>query len=267
VHEAVTTLGGTLWVRNAIELDYCVGPAIRSLAGVCDKVLVGDAQSTDGTLDLLTKLADELPNVEVLGNLPWGCADNYLRISRLANMVREELDTDWHFMLQADEVIHEQSYPWIRSAIELHGAPSAFTVSRFNLFGGFDRMIRMSLPNERKPCSDRVIRLAKTSIPSFSDGESLQPAAGDCADRTGHIVIFHYGFVRDVDKLIHKTRSMQQWFHGPGSGYDTRIDKAKVQGRFDYKLWFQDHELDKPRWPHPKVAQRWVADREGQWKQ
>jgi len=263
------TLGGTLWVRNAIELDYCVEPAIRSLAGVCDQVLVGDAQSTDGTLELLTKLADELPNVEILGNLPWGCADNYMRISMLANMVREELKTDWHLMLQADEVVHEIGYETIRDAIRLQTfrAPdaSAFLLQRINLFGGFDRMIRETLPSPKKPCSDRVIRLARTHVPSWSDGESLQAQAGTCEDLSRFIPIFHYGFVRDIDKLIHKTRTMQGWFHGPGSGYDTRIDKAKVEGRFDHRLWFEEHELGPIPYLHPKVAQPWIDERKHQW--
>jgi len=260
----MTTLGGTLWVRNAIELDYCVGPAIRSLAGVCDKVLVGDAQSTDGTLDLLTKLADELPNVEILGNLPWGCADNYMRISMLANMVREQLVTDWHLMLQADEVVHEIGYDFIRRAIGLQTATEVYTMQRVNLFGSYARSIRETIPNQRKPCSDLVARLAKTHVPSFSDGESLK-VEGSVEDLGKLAPIMHYGYVRDIDKLIHKTKDMQGWFYGPGSGYDTRIDKAKVEGRFDYRLWFEEHELGPLPYEHPKVAQSWVNERKHQW--
>ena len=47
------TLGGSLFVRNAIQYDYCVEEAIESLAACCDEVFVLDCQSDDGTTEKL----------------------------------------------------------------------------------------------------------------------------------------------------------------------------------------------------------------------
>src|SRR5208282_5743966 len=110
------SLGGSIFVRNAIKYDYCVEASILSILPVCDPVVVLDCQSDDGTTELLRDLASKHPQIQLTENVLWECAPNYQRLSMLANQAIAKLNTDWHFMIQADEVLHENSIPYIRQA-------------------------------------------------------------------------------------------------------------------------------------------------------
>ena len=60
------SLGGSLFVRNAIKYDYCIEEAVLSLVPICDEITIGDAGSDDGTLDVLRKLESDHNNIKVI---------------------------------------------------------------------------------------------------------------------------------------------------------------------------------------------------------
>lgn len=256
------TLGGSVFVRNAVKYDYCIAEAIESLSECCDKVAVLEVESEDGTLELLQDTASRLSNVEVHQGGEWECADNYLRLSILANLAKSRLDTDWHFMLQADEVIHEDSFSYIRQAIESKQFES-YTVRRFNLYMDFDHCVR--LDSAKKPVSDTIVRLAKLKYEAYSDAESL--AGGNCnGSFVDKIVIFHYGFVRDRRVMVDKVIDMQRWFHGSHATPDSRVMKMKQEGReFKATEIMEPKEFMRVPMGHPKFARQWVADRKGRY--
>lgn len=255
----MSTLGGSLFVRDAIRLDYCVEAAVESLVPVCDEVVVMDCQSTDGTLDLLHAIADRHTNVRVVPDSPWEVADHYIRLAMLANAAREHLRTRWHFMLQADEVLHEVSYPMIRKAVRADGwNKTAFKVRRFNLWGTPDRYIR--LDSLHKPCSDEPTRLGRQDVPAIGDGESLIENRGPALDLLNHVTIFHYGFVRHGHALIDKVIEMQTWFHGPHSTPDERVVKMKDEGTgFVPTAIIPELDLAPIPLPHPVAALAWLS--------
>lgn len=250
------TLGGSLFVRDAIRLDYCIEAAIESLVPVCDDVVVMDCQSTDGTLDLLRTMAARHSNVRVIENSPWEVACGYVRLAILANNAREFLKTRWHFMLQADEVLHESSYPVIREAVmnDGWGLPT-FKVRRLNLWRDPDHHVSFS--STLKPCSDEPTRLGQIDVPAVGDAESLIDYQGSHRDLLHRITIFHYGFVRHG--LIEKVIDMQSWFHGPGSTPDARVVKMRDEGTgFIPQAIIPDSELVPIPLPHPEAARAWV---------
>src|SRR3989442_3600290 len=51
-------------VRNAVELDYPIVPAIRSILDVCDEVVVNVGTSEDETRELVAGIGD--PRVRIL---------------------------------------------------------------------------------------------------------------------------------------------------------------------------------------------------------
>lgn len=51
-------LGGSIFIHNAIEFDYCLEASVSSLAALCDEVVLLDASSTDGTTDLCLQLCN-----------------------------------------------------------------------------------------------------------------------------------------------------------------------------------------------------------------
>ena len=259
----MTTLGGTMFVHNAVEYDYCVAEALRSLCAACDNVVIVDASSTDGTVELLNAAATELGNLRVVTGAMWACAPDHRRLAMLSDFSASHLRTDWIFMLQADEVIHEDSIPAIREAIE-STSDDSFMVRRYNLFGDLNHYLRFDLPQIDKPCNDQIVRLARTGNPAHGD------AAGDAEslrcdphrlsfDFLDRIRIIHYGMVRRDAALIEKMITMQKWFFGHA---DPKIVGMVDQGRWDWELLKQRHMLTRLEFEHPKFSREWAEERQ-----
>lgn len=252
------TLGGSIFVRNAIEFDYCIAESIASLCAVCDRVVVVDAESADDTVDLLASLTEKHSNLELVFDVPWECARNYERLARIANIASQCLQTDWHFMLQADEVIHESSFEHIRAAVQDERFQS-YMVRRLNLFGDLNHCLRFDIPV--KPCSDEVIRLATIENVACSDAESLQVdpkhLSGELLDK---ITIFHYGFVRDDAAMLRKCRNMQSWFNGEKSHVDPRLEG--MTDVLDWTKFANRNDLMPIPMPHPMFSRQYAETRQ-----
>jgi glycosyltransferase involved in cell wall biosynthesis len=259
----MNTLGGSEFVHNAIEYDYCIKESLSSLCAVCDDVVVLDAESTDGTLDLLHDLAKERKNLRVISGGKWNCAENYHRLAKLANIAKSFLKTPWHFMLQADEVLHESSFPYIRKAIAQEGYKT-YRVRRFNLCSDLNHCFKVhDMPHERKPCNDAVFRLSVHEAMALGDAESLDDMQSFSNEYVDKIVIFHYGIVRRDFNFLNKCIDMQSWFGGQFSQPDHRIvEMKKTHGRYDWEKINPREHLQPTPMPHPIFSQQWAAERQ-----
>ena len=255
------TLGGSLFAHNAVRFDYCLEEAIHSLAALCDEVVLLEAESDDGTVDVMQRVAGEYPHVTVYDHGLWECAPDKDRLNILANQAKDLLKTDWHFMLQADEVIHEKSFPAIRDAMA-SGKAKSYRVRRFNLYRDCQSMVRLDLPNGRKPCSDEPVRLALPSLNAGGDAESIV-GGENCPDFTDRINVFHYGFVRRGDLILDKVIDMQGWFFGPGGQPDRRVVEMKAKGeQFQYDRIMTDDLLCPVPMAHPVFSVGWATERD-----
>jgi hypothetical protein len=250
------TLGGSIFVRNAIKFGYCVIEAIESLYELCDEISILECGSDDGTQKILSDWAEAKRDgphkkITLFLNHPWEVADNYHRLAVLADVARSHLSSDWHFMLQADEVLHESSFPVIRSLIER--PMNGYFCRRLNLFRSPDLFVR--LDSKKKPCGDVVCRLAKTKFGVVGDAESIGVEDGRSGEHIDQIVIFHYGYVREGAKHIAKAIDMQSWFFGPHSQPDQRIVKMRDEGNvFHPEVYFSPEDVSPIPIPHPKFS-------------
>jgi glycosyltransferase involved in cell wall biosynthesis len=253
--QVIRNIGGSVFIRNAIKYDYCILESIKSILPL-DQVVVLDCQSDDGTTEMLEEFCKHHSNIKFVKNAVWECAPNFERLAILANIAISHLDgMDWHFMIQADEVLHESSIRVIRNVV---GSYETIMCRRIHVWKDFDHQIRHDIPNQRKPASDQVIRLGKMSQLATGDAENLE--AGFCNNNwTDKIVLFHYGFVRKNEVL--KVSDMQKWFNGPNIGVDPRIIAMQGDGIFRPEVFFDDSELCKIDMPHPIVARDWVNER------
>lgn len=257
-------LGGSLFVRNAIKYDYCIREAIASLCAAVDNAVIVDASSDDGTLQVLMSIAKEHSNLEVISGAEWECErSNYSgkdRLVQLANKAKSYVDCDWHFMLQADEVIHHASIEAIRSALESYGdTATSFLCTRVNVYGDIQHYVDERAPGNIKPCSDRIVRLGRKEQDAYGDAESIESGDKRIDTYENAIVIFHYGFVRRPDVMVDKIIDMQGWF---GCGVDERALKLKEQGKgFDGREMIDSKWLRPLRHTHPTFAEQWVRER------
>ena len=245
-------LAGVLFVRNGHSLDYCFEAAIKSMQAVCDKVFVTYCESTDGTFETLMTM----DGIEILqcDEALWVSRQGREKLSYFQNISIEyaqQQGYEYVLLVQADEVLHEDSIPQIKQAIAL--GEEAYYVSRYNMWGDKNHML--NVPQSRKPCSTVVSRLTKSNFRSVDDGEGIATNTASL-DFIGKIEIFHMGFIRNNEKHIAKIKEVQGniflW---------TPDERVNLKPQFDWRDWgFTHSDLIHIHKPLPKYLDKWVEN-------
>lgn len=245
------SLGGVVFCIDAIKYDYCIEQSIECLKELVDELVILDAGSDDGTQALLEKYTDEKTQLILLDRAEWEKQKGREKLAYFQNMALSFLSTDWYFLLQADEIITEESFPYIREAIN-HPYRDSYLCERVNLWGDCNHFI--NVPINKQPCSIAVNRLARTSKKSHGDGESIEAIAS--LEFINKIMIIHYGFVRKREVMKSKIINMQEGVFQ--ITHDPKLDQGDV---FDSELWFKGKELSPIKFKHPKWVKKWVQER------
>lgn len=247
-------LAGTIFVHNAIKFDYCLKEAIESLLGFTDRVYAVDAGSDDGTQEIIKSFDERVVKI-FLSKEEWDAQQGREKLNYFTNIAIKAAQNDgfeWQFNLQADEIVHERSYPFIREAIE--GKEMSYFCTRINLWKS--PYLMLDVPQERKPCSTEIIRLAKTNYRSVGDAESIG-VDSTTFKYVKNIRIYHMGFVRDrkimKDKVIHIQKEVFQ------IDYDKKLDGIDY---FEPDRWFDPKkDLVFINEPLPQVIKEWASKR------
>lgn len=249
------TLGGNICIRNGFDLDYCWREAIQSLVNVCDVVSVSDGESTDGTQEAIREWMKYEPKI-VLNVYPWpnpkGNPDWYVD---WLDYNRNHLQADWQFQLDADEILHENSYDEIRRFID---GPQDRTgvVTRFNFWKDGQHLIPDGFC-----CSKRPIRLSPQKLFLASDGYDQRGERAAALGTATKIEIGHYGFIRKPEQFFKKERLLQGMYF---DSYDPRLEKAETfQGNWmamEGVTGWED-KLDPFTGTHPAIIHEWLRER------
>jgi hypothetical protein len=249
------TLGGSQFVRNSFLFDYCAQESIENLLEFCDKVSVVDAGSTDETIDMLHELESKHKKLSVLYLKPeeWEKTKGMGRekLCVFTDMAIARLDTDYNYYQQSDEITHENSFEFIRKAIETN--QEAYMIKRINLWAS--PYLRLNVPQNRLPCSTEIIRLAKTQYRSIGDAESLD--AQCVMDYVPYIRMYHMGFVRKKEVMKSKIINMQCGVFEM-ENYDNKLDQTEY---FNPYAYFEEKDLAPIDEPLPNIIQHWAFTR------
>lgn len=248
-------LGGTLFIYNGISMDYCFREAIRCLCELCDYVVVLDAGSTDGTQEELQN--NRGYHLVCLEGTEWQEQKGKEKLNYFTNKALDELlrfypDIDYHINLQGDEIIHHDSFPFIRQAMETNA--SGFLNRRYNLWK--DPYHMLNVVQSRKPCSSEIIRLAKPQYRSIGDAESLAIDPPLNIDFLDKIEFYHMGFVRNPLIMKRKVIHMQEQIFG--MDHDKKLD---LSDKFEPLDYFSEDDLVPIRKPLPIYVQKWAEER------
>ena len=248
------TIGGSVCIRNGNELDYCWRQCIQSLLPICNEVVVCDGESTDGTQEEVREWLKSEPKLK-LCVYPWpnpkGNPDFWVD---WLNFSRVHLKTDWHLQLDADEVLHENSYEQIGRFVQLPNQSAICT--RYNFWRDSKHLIPDGVC-----CGKHVIRLAPQRLWMASDGAHANGSEVAAIGRNTGIEIGHYGFLRKRKAFFEKAKALQGYFF---NSYDPRLAKAEThEGN-----WMQmdgicgwENKLDDFRGTHPKWIHTWLKER------
>jgi len=256
------TIGGFCAIRNAIALDYCVWQAIWSMLPICDEVAVLDAESNDGTWEMLTDMAAMYPKLKLF-RCPWTnpVGEPSFHVT-WHNQAREKLTTEWAISLEGDEIFYPESYDEIVAACQSRKTCHCY---RYN----FWRDAYSCIPHG-VCCGYNVIRVGPANQFFPDDAPDLLGRDGFIcrAAQPSNIKIGHYGWLRKRSAIFGKHRNSMAIWDGKPQG-DPRMHEAE---NFDGNWMLAPALWDRPDgWenkpipytgpPHPDYMRPWLIER------
>lgn len=214
-------LSGFICVKNAIQLDYCVELAARSLLPAVDELILCDSNSTDGTTDLLHSIPGaRVINYDVHNPVvtPWWFVN-------WQNFARVNCRYPMHVTLDADEILDDSES--CRSA-----ARKATGTHRVRLLNFWRDENTLTPAGECEP--DFVVRIAPTDRPCRYGEPYDHLPEDEMSSDIPEVVIFHLGFLRKREAFYQKSKLTHCAFNG-------RVDERLVAGYADGR---QLHEID-----------------------
>jgi len=253
-------VSGFAIARNVVKADYPIGEALKSIAPLCDEIVVAVGNSDDQTRDYILGLG--LKQLKIIDTV-W---DDELRVGGrvLADETNKALaatnpQSDWCFYIQADECIHENDVEGIRTTMKKYvnnASVDALLFDYRHFYGSYD-YIGDSRKWYRKEI--RIIRQGR-GIKSWKDAQGFRSKNNEKLRvvSTG-ARIFHYGWVKHPKHQQIKQKQFHRLWHD-----DSKLEKMVTnKEEFDYSTI---DSLEKFQETHPQLmkerikAQNWKFD-------
>jgi glycosyltransferase involved in cell wall biosynthesis len=241
-------ISGFTFIRNGCTLGYPFVAAIRSLLPLCDEVIVNVPRSTDGTLAAVQAIGD--PKIRIIQS-EW---DDTQRsggraLSHHTNLALRECRGDWCVYIQGDEVLHEDSLPAMRAAMERELANSAvqgLVVDYTHFYGSYQTVVYSFGWYYREV---RVVR-RDPSIVSVGDAQGFRTTSGEkLRVKVSGGRYHHYGFAIDPKIMRRKKENLV-----------TLYEPNPVEQRERPEGFYDDDQKVKPfTGTHPAVMRDIVA--------
>ena len=107
-------ISGFMIVKDVLRQGYPFVEAIASALPICDEFLISDGYSTDGSFEVLNRIAQLNSKVKVY-QYRWPEKKNITVLADVTNEARGKCRFPYIFSVQANEIIHEESAPVIKA--------------------------------------------------------------------------------------------------------------------------------------------------------
>lgn len=221
-------VSGFTFIKNAVKFQFPIVEAIQSILPLCDEVVVAVGDSEDGTRELVASIDSKIKIIDTV----WD--ENQKEGAVLAIETNKALNTvsktsDWCFYIQGDEVVHEDGYEEIKSAMhqwkdvkEVDGL--LFKYRHF--YGSFDYI---GISSQWYKNEIRIIKNGK-SIFSYKDAQGFRKNDNQKLKvKPLNAFIHHYGWVREPKTMELKAKNSSSLYHGK-----TEVDSIADITGFDY---------------------------------
>jgi len=204
-------ISGVTFVRNAVEFDYPLVEAVRSVLPVVDEYVLLVCESDDDTLSLACALDD--PKVRVYES---GWDETLREGGRILAAKTDEAITHaqgtWVFYLQADEVVHEDDIPRIRKLAERYAGTLEVEGLVFDYLHFYGTYFTVQRSRKWYAREVRVVRNVP-DLRSFGDAQGFRVAGRKPRAVASGARIFHYGWVRAPETMLAKMRAFHRLWH------------------------------------------------------
>lgn len=222
------TISGYTFLRNGVKLGYPFIESLRSLAPLCDEIVLALGPCDDDTEARL--LAADIPGLRIL-RTQWNesMRDRGFVYAQQKMIAHYNCTGDWAFYLEGDEVLHEDDIAGIRQAVTKHHADArveAFAF-RYRHFYGSPDFLAVSPGWYRTE-----VRLVRNSIRWFApDGLFSVVMDKNKKGRYPRAVlldatIHHYGHARKSEYMTRKSDAVQKYWSKAPERHAYDIDPA-----------------------------------------
>lgn len=234
------SVSGFTYVRNGLTYGYPFLEAIHSALPLCDEFVVAVGDSNDGTREALAALKE--PKLRLIDTV-WD--EERLRqqdgriFAEQCNTALHACKGTWLLHLQADEVLHQDDLPALRTALQ-HAHDDqrieALLLRFLNFVGGYQWVAQ---DRRYRNWEVRLLR-RQPHLYAYKDsmGFRLHPSAASYqqgqkgrklrAARTP-VRVFHYTLSRPPQAMQDKARYMGQFYHSP-----QELEAEYAQASYDF---------------------------------
>lgn len=217
---------GFTLLRNGIKYDYSFRECLLALSQLVEKIYIAVGESDDGTREAL----EEFDFLEIIDTKwdPEMMGDGGQILSHQTNIALKKLKEDhgheadaWGFYLQCDELIHERDLDQIRKDIESAQKMNHDSV-RFRYLHFWKDHYHVAISKRWYPQEVRCVKLNK-DIWSFGDAQGFSAIENPYES---DIHIYHYGHVRDAEKLAEKQELLTRMIR-PAESFQKYFSREK----------------------------------------
>lgn len=122
--------------RNVLSQGYPFLEAIAQALPVCDEFLISDGNSTDGTYEALLRAAEENKKIKIFRE-EWPEASFSETLREATNRLRRRCEGSYLLYVQANEVIHEESWDYLKELPETWPRAVGFSLPFILLYRDF----------------------------------------------------------------------------------------------------------------------------------
>jgi glycosyltransferase involved in cell wall biosynthesis len=255
----MSTLSGHMIVKNGIKYDYPFIESCLSILPICEEFVFVEGTGEDGTYEKLLELRQQYPKIKVIRQ-SWEKM-HYTVLSDLTNVAIENCTSEYHFQIQADEVIHEKYLRQIKEAVVAHNFDYAL-LGVLHFYGSFRKVYKPGV------FYDSFVRMGRRSayphLCSHGDAMSLGFPQADPYHYQSldlrNVLVHHYGYVRKPSCLINKQDEAIKWWGIQER--DPLFEKGLERGNINWSDKHSDSALNSYTESHPSVLIDWIAERE-----
>lgn len=227
-------VSGFTFVKNAVKYGYPVVESIKSLLPVVDEMIVCLGDSEDETNALIESIASE--KIKIIHSV-WDSSlregGKVLAVETDKAMDAVASDSDWLFYLQADEVLHEQYYTVVLTAMEKYKADKRVEGLLFNYIHFYGSYAFVADGRKWYSKEVRIIR-NRIHVRSWKDAQGFRINDRKLRVKLIDASIYHYGWVRTPLVMQKKEADFGDLWHSGELHEQRKKAYYKQVTEFDY---------------------------------
>jgi glycosyltransferase involved in cell wall biosynthesis len=207
-------VSGFTFIRNAVDYDYPVVEAIRSILPLCDEVIVAVGESSDETLSLIQSIAsDRIRIIHTVWDDTLREGGRVLAVETDKALAGIDPDSDWCIYIQGDEVLHEDGHAAIQLAMKdnlLRNEIDGLLLPYRHFYGSYDYVGTSSKWYRNEI---RIIKPGR-GIYSFRDAQGFRKPSNQKL-RVARVKAYmhHYGWVKEPAAMQRKQENFHKMWH------------------------------------------------------